>query len=439
MATDFTQLRRDFKDMLTEYSNRSDGNVVYEFINPNQDEATEQKAIREGINPVLINVREKDQIKQQKAYLGAVVSYGDRREVIPLIQPGSAMEYSLTTSVKKMTVENKPVIGFVEGHGETPLNAMVQVLQALYVLYDVEPVNLADSALHLGKYKTLVIIGPKDSIPPDQLVKLDDFLALGRNIYVAFNRVEGNLQTASGTAVSTGLEEWLGQKGIRVNPDFVIDQSCGSVMVNQQQGHLTFQSSMRFPYLPVITNFAETPATKGLTNVLLQFASSIDYTGSGDLVYTPLATSSVKSGRESAPLYFDITRNWQQSDFPLSQLTVCARLSGKISGNAVSSIIVVSDADFPVNGEGRGARELQGDNLNFIVNAIDWLSDDTGLIELRSREVTARPLDPMEDGKKALIKYLNFLLPLLLIIGYGLFRWQYRRNLRIKRMNENYF
>jgi ABC-type uncharacterized transport system involved in gliding motility auxiliary subunit len=72
------------------------------------------------------------------------------------------------------------------------------------------------------------------------------------------------------------------------------------------------------------------------------------------------------------------------------------------------------------------------------VNAIDWLSDDTGLIDLRSKGVASRPLDQMEDGKKAMLKYFNFLLPIILIIVVGLVRWQYRRNLRMKRMNENY-
>jgi gliding-associated putative ABC transporter substrate-binding component GldG len=439
LPAEFSQLRRDFKEMLIEYSNRSGGNIVFEFINPNKDEATEQKAIQEGINPVLINVREKDQVKQQKAYMGAVVQYGDKKEVIPFIQPGADMEYSLTTSIKKMTVEHKAKIGFLEGHGESSLNSMVQVLQALYVLYDVEPVNLKDSTGTLDQFKTLVIVNPQDSIPPDQFEKLDQFLASGKNIYIAMNRVNGDLRTATGTVINTGLESWLEQKGIRVNPNFIVDQNCGSVMVNQQQGYMTFQSSLRFPYLPVITKFAETPATKGLSSLLLQFASSIEYVPSNNKVsFTPLATTSEHSGTENPPVYFNINRNWQLKDFPLAGLTVCGLLSGQIVGNTTSRIIVVSDGDFPINGEGREARQIPPDNLNFMVNAVDWLSDDTGLIDLRTKEVTSRPLDQMSDDKKTFIKYLNFLLPVILIMGYGLFRWQYRRNLRIKRMNENY-
>ena len=439
LPNDFSRLRRDFKEELIEYSSRSNGKVLFEFINPNKDEATEQKAMQEGINPVLINVREKDQVKQQKAYLGAVVHYGDNKEVIPVIQPGAAMEYSLSTSIKKMSVDNKPKIAFLQGHNETSPNAMVQVMQSLSVLYDVEPVNLNDSAVRLDQYKTLVIVDPKDTIPEPHFRKLDEFLSSGKNIYIAMNRVNGNFQTASGTAVGTGLEKWLENKGVRVTPNFIVDQSCGSVMVNQQQGGMTFQSNLRFPYFPLITKFAPTPATQGLTSVLLQFASPIEFVAlNKEVTFTPLATTSEHSGTENPPLTFNISRNWQQKDFPLSNLTVCGLLSGKIAGNMPSRILVVSDGDFPVNGEGQQARQIPPDNLNFIVNAIDWISDDTGLIDLRTKEVNSRPLDQMDDGKKVLIKYLNFLLPIFLVIGVGIVRWQYRRNLRMKRMHEDF-
>ncbi|MDP1622843.1 MAG: Gldg family protein [Bacteroidales bacterium] len=435
----FAQLRRDFREELIEYSNRSNGKVMFEFINPNIDEAAEQKTMQEGVSPVLINVREKDQVKQQKAYMGAVVHYGDKKEVIPFIQAGSAMEYALSTSIKKMTVENKPKIGIIQGHGEASPNSMAQVMQSLSVLYDAEPVKLDEVSINLANYKTLVIINPHDSFPPFHLAKLDEFLAMGKNICIALNRVDGDLQTLSGTEIKTGLEVWLQGKGVMVNPNFIIDQNCGSVMVNQQQGYMTFQSNMRFPYLPLIAKFADHPVTKGLTSVLLQFASSIDFSSpGGDITFTPLASTSEKSGTENLPLTFNINRNWQPHEFPRSGLTVCALVSGKLSGNMTSRMIIISDGDFPINGEGQQARQIPADNLNLMVNSIDWLSDDTGLIDLRTKEVTSRPIDQMEDGKKAMLKYLNFLVPIFLILGIGLFRYQYRRNLRIKRMNENY-
>jgi len=73
-----------------------------------------------------------------------------------------------------------------------------------------------------------------------------------------------------------------------------------------------------------------------------------------------------------------------------------------------------------------------------MVNSIDWLSDDTGLIELRTKGVKQRPLDQVEDSNKAILKYFNFLFPILTIVLIGFFRIQYNRNLRMKRMEERY-
>ncbi|MBM3403975.1 MAG: hypothetical protein FJY10_03695 [Bacteroidetes bacterium] len=434
LPPDLTQLRRDFQEMLIEYQNRSGDKVVFEFINPNKEESLEKQAIENGINPVLINVREKDQLKQQKAYLGAVLQCGDKKDVIPLIRPGAAMEYSLSTSIKKLTVTHKPVIGFVEGHGEPSLNSMIQAMQALSVLYDVKPVKLEADFENLEDYKTLVILGPQDSIPPSSLQKLDAFLASGRDLFVGINRVSGNFQTTLGSELSTGLEKWLESKGLRVNPDFIIDQRCGQVMVSQQQGVMTFQSQVAFPYFPMITEFADNPATKGLSSVVLQFASSMDYTGTDPgTTFTTLATSSDMAGILTPPIYFNINNPWQETDFQSPRKTLAGVLNLK-----GARLFVISDGDFAVNGEGQQAREMPPDNINLLVNGIEWLSDDTGLIDLRSKEVVSRPLDQLKDGTRAWLKYINFLGPILLTILFGYFRWQYRRNQRMKRMADNY-
>jgi hypothetical protein len=73
-----------------------------------------------------------------------------------------------------------------------------------------------------------------------------------------------------------------------------------------------------------------------------------------------------------------------------------------------------------------------------MVNSIDWLSDETGLMALRTKGVTSRPLEQVEESRKTFLKYFNFLLPIVLIIGYGIFRFQHKRILRIKRMEADY-
>jgi ABC-type uncharacterized transport system involved in gliding motility auxiliary subunit len=101
-------------------------------------------------------------------------------------------------------------------------------------------------------------------------------------------------------------------------------------------------------------------------------------------------------------------------------------------------MVVIADGDFAINGIGQQARQQNPDNINLMVNSIDYLSDDTGLIELRTKGVTSRPIDEMEDSRKQFLKILNFSLPILLIIIIGIIRGQQQRNLRYKRMEEAY-
>ena len=96
-------------------------------------------------------------------------------------------------------------------------------------------------------------------------------------------------------------------------------------------------------------------------------------------------------------------------------------LEGPLAGNITSRMVVIGDGDFAINENGQ---QMNPDNINLLVNSIDWLSDDTGLIELRTKGVSSRPIKQMEDGTRSMIKWLNFLLPILLVLIYGIIRYQ---------------
>ena len=432
------QTKNEFKDILVEYASRSKGNILYEFVNPNKDQTTENEAIKAGVSSLMINVREKDQTVQKKAYLGAVVKYRGKSSVIPFIRPEESLEYVLSAAIKKLITKDKPTIGFIQGNGGPTLSAFQQASNELKVLYNVEQVNLTDST-NLTRYKTLCLIAPTDTISDGKFKILDKYLSNQGHLFLAINRVNGDLSKAMGTEVTTGVEKWLAKFGVKIDPSFVIDSRCANVSVRQQQGAFTFDTQIPFPYLPIISTFAKHPITKGLESVVLQFASPISFTGDTSKVkFQSLAYSSEKSGTENSPLYFNIQKKWGESDFTRPKLTVAALVEGKLSGDQKSKIVLISDGDFAVNGEGQQAHQVQPDNMNLMVNSIDWLSDDTGLIELRTKSVTSRPIKQMEDGTKIILKYMNFLLPILLIILYGIFRIQRNRVIRLKRMIDNY-
>ncbi len=440
LPPDVAKVKKDLKDMLIEYDNASGGKIVYQFINPNKDQQTEMEAQQAGIQPIMINVRERDQMKQQRAYLGAVLQYGSKKETIPFIQPGSAMEFALSSNIKKLVVKQKPKVAFLQGNGEPPLSDLQQLNQQLSILYDVETVKLTDTTQIPSSYKTLVVIAPADTVKPQYFKQLDDFLANGGRILVALNRVKGNLQNASGSSVSTGFENWLNKKGIDVEDEFLIDANAGNVMVRQQNGMFVMNTPVKFPYLPIITKFADHPITKGIESVMFPFVSPIKITSKDSSIHVVnLAVTSDKAGLEKPPVYFNVTKEWKRSDFPVSSLPVAVAVDGKLANNTYSKMVVFGDGDFATNGSGQSAQRLQADNVNLMANAIDWLSDDTGLIELRTKGISSRPIDPnLEQGTKTFLKYLNFLLPILLIIAFGIIRFQYRRKLKNKWMTTDY-
>jgi gliding-associated putative ABC transporter substrate-binding component GldG len=430
--------RSDFQDLLIEYANRSDEQIIYEFVNPNEKESIEQEATQNGIRPVLINVREKDQVKQQKAFLGAVVHLGDKKEVIPFIQPGAAMEYALSTAIKKISVDNKPKVGFISGHGEASISEMTEANQQLSILYQTVDVPLNDSTNIPQDIKTLALIRPMDSIPSSHLEKLDKFLAGGGRLMIAINRVQGDFRSLYGMPVHTGLEKWLKEKGVEVADNFLIDAQCGSVSVPQQFGGFTLQANISFPYIPVVGTFANHPISSGLESVMFEFASELKLVPDSARKITALAFTSEKSAALPAPQFFDINKEWSEGDFTNQHIPVAAAIEGTLSGNQVSRMVVVSDGDFPVNGPPQQQRRVQPDNINLFVNTIDWLSDDTGLIELRTRGAVSRPIRELDEGLKTTLKYGNFLLPIILIIGYGLIRAQRKRIERLKLIEETF-
>jgi len=429
-------LRRDLRDLLSEYVSVSKGMVAYEFIDPLKEPALEEKAKQEGVSTVDIGVRENDKYTQQKAFMGAVVQVGEQSEAIPVIQSSSGLEYSLTTAIKKLSVKEKPPVGFLQGHGEPSVNAMVQARQSLNILYQLEDVYLNDTTDALLKYNTLAIIGPTDSIPPGHLSQIDEFLKRGGSLLIAMNRVNADLNNSPmGIEITTGLESWLAKKGIHVENSFALDINCQVIQFGIQRGSFTEIRSAVFPYIFAAKDFSKHVVSGGLEQVLFKFASPISFSGDSMVKFTPLIKTSAKSTTEQAQTYFNLERQWKEQDFPMSGLTVAAAVEGPFNGGSPAKMIVIGDADFPLSQQGQQAIP---DNISLFVNSIDWLTDQTGLVSLRTKGATARPLDELTDGKRSFLKFLNFFLPLFFVVGYGIFRFQKNRIKRLKRKEVGY-
>ncbi|RZT97148.1 gliding-associated putative ABC transporter substrate-binding component GldG [Ancylomarina subtilis] len=432
LPPDISRTIRDFKHLLTEYNAHSKKRIEIEEVNPNSNEELEMKAIEVGIHPVPLEVREKDQVKVQKVFLGLVIQVGEKSETIPLIQPGIAMEYNLSTLIKRLTIQDKPKVGYVIGHGEPVLATLDQMTKELSVLYDLKTIDL-NTRMDLSEYKAIMILSPFEEIKPREFRRLDNYLATGGGIFVGIDRVNGILNHGIGVGVNTNLETWLEEKGILVEDAFIVDKKCSTVTV-QEKSYFSYPQQYNFPYLPLITEFSDHSITDGIEAMILQFASPLKYVGDSSLVYHELAWTSDMSGKLKAPVSFNIGQIWGPSDFLYPRQTVAAALHGPIVSEQEARLCVIGDGNFIVNGVGEQKITIQADNINFVANAIDWLSDDSGLMSLRTKGVQSRPLKELTDSKVLFIKYFNFLFPLLLVVILGLLQFRRRSKKRTRLM-----
>jgi gliding-associated putative ABC transporter substrate-binding component GldG len=422
LPTEFLPLRNDLRDLLLEYQNASREMVAFEFQDPAADPEREAAIEKLGVTPIPVPTREEDKMVLRKVYLSVLVQMGERHEIIPLLKPGSSIEFALSRAIIKLTRTRRQQIGLVQGHGEAVPASIPQALSELSVQYDVHPVHL--DSLAVDTYRTLVMLHPGDSIPMHHYQFLDRFLASGGRLFVALSRVQADFGRAEGYEVNRVPAAWLRTKGIFLPSAFVLDQHCGFIRVLQQtDSPRPVETRMDFPYFPVITKFSDHPVSQGMESVVLQLASPIYFRGDTLVRYTPLLHTSARTAIQPAPIRFSAGKEWTDRDFNAPPAVVAAAFEGPMGGSASARMVLVTNGSFPGNGVGDAAEEVIPDNIHLLTYSVDWLSDETGLTGLRSRTLPDRWLTPGTPGFRTLIKWANFLFPMLLMMSYGVFRW----------------
>ncbi len=302
----------------------------------------------------------------------------------------------------------------------------MQVEKMLLPNYDVTPIILPQES-NLLDYESLLIIAPTYQYNDLEMEQLDAFLDAGKNIFIALNRVNYASEINEGYKIDTRLEDWLMQKGLLVNSDFIIDSAADNVML-QKTG-----TAISFPYFPQITNFAPHPATKGINTIVLGYASSIEFMNKAGVTFTPLAKTSKVSGKKSLPMSIDFKHKWTQSDYLYPEQTIAAVIEGKLgkSKQKDAKIFLISDGDLVLDTK----RSLH--NHLFIVNVIDWLSDTYELVSIKQKGVMKKEKNE-ELHINNFTKYIYLFLPLLIIGGTALF-CSYRRKKHIDKLRTRTF
>jgi len=485
----FNATERQVRDLLAEYSAASNGQIIVRFVNPD-DEAEQEAARADGVRRVAHQKIEEDQVAVVEGYRGMVLRYLDQTRTIPVIQDTTGLEYIITSAIKELVGERKP-IGVVGGHGGPSLEQGLTSLRSVLSLYEVREVD-ATQEIDPG-IAALLVIGPQEPFSDQELRRIDQYVMRGGSLGVFGGAMAVDLGGQAGPAarpLSLRMDGVLGAWGVRLSSKLVADAQCSRAPM---AGPLGLQVLVPYPPIPVLQlqeAQREHPVMFRLASPMLPFVAPLVLgEAPANTKLTVLASSSQDSwamSGETISLAPRNPRDWQMST-DAGPFDLIVAVEGKLpsafaapinedDANAIPAP-PVAEKDVRVLVVGTGSfledafmppRPQQGDvqmnaALALALNAIDWLAADSDLIAIRAKTTEEPALDIPDsvlvaestalqaaeqgdeggveaalterraaieswDAKKLGYRWVNTLGVPFLVALFGLLRWRQRLN-----------
>jgi ABC-2 type transport system permease protein len=491
-------LKNATKEMLDEFRAYSP-NVEYEFINPSanpdkkQRESLYKQLVEKGITPKNQETGMENGVSEQVVFPGAIVTCKGRELTVQLMKDqkglspeqqinGSieALEYELSNVIRKLRMQTKPKIAFIEGQSEVDSLHTIDITSALSEYYRVERVTL-NGNIHalmdtlnkvsaITKYKAIIIARPDSNFTEKDKFLIDQYIMHGGKVLWLVNPVNTSMDSLKRNTFTFAipsphkLEDMLFKYGVRINPNVLMDMQCARIPlnVNYNKGEPKFKF-LPFVFFPLIgpTPSDNHPIVKNLDLIEFRFVSGIDTISAKGIKKTILLHSSRYTRTMNTPVRISTSMAYMPPDerqFRNSFQPVAVLLEGAFESNykdRISSaikqtkefgfleegrptkMIVISSGDIIANEVSRGQivplgydlymNQLFG-NKNFILNCMNYLCDDSGLISVRSREVKLRMMDRKKiKNEESQWKALNMILPVALILLFGVIRYYLRK------------
>jgi ABC-2 type transport system permease protein len=487
----FKRLRTATKDLLLDYKAYAGSKLTFEFVNPiegknqQQQEEVYNLLTSKGIEPTNLSVNTESGLSQKMIFPAAIVSANGKEIPVKLLQTRIGLnpeevlnnsiqnlEYAFSSAIKKVSTGGKPRVGFTEGNGELSDLQLQDAMKSLADGYEVGRINLTSLTLDgLQKLKVMVIAKPSIAFSELEKYKIDQFLMQGGKIIWTIDQVNADLdsirKSTSGEQLAyqnkLNLDDQLFTYGVRINYDLVGDMNCAQIPVSV--GQVGGQAQIQLvPWLfnPIIIPINSHPLVKNLEGIKTEFLNTIDTIEIKNVKKTVLLTTSPFNRELAAPTIISLDMIEDTPDpklFQSNPKAVCILLEGIFKSNFLNraipeginfnqntlgnskntKMLVFSDGDvfkngvsekdnsvFPL-GYDRYTQQTYG-NKTFLLNALDYLSDDSGLISLRSKEIKLRLLN---KGKlveeKTKWQLINTLVPLIMLILFGIFQHIYRK------------
>ncbi len=477
----FKRLSRSTKEMLDEFSIYTHGKLQYEFIDPfadaNKKKTNEivQELGTKGLQPTEVQTKKDDELSQKIIVPGAIFYYQGKEFPLNLLkqQFGDApeavinssielLEYEIANVLRNATQKSTKKIAFLDDHGELGQWEVADAENELKKFYEVKRIPLSSVPPSvLNEYAGIVIAKPTLPFSEFDKFKLDQFVMNGGKILWCVETQiaemdsigkETYFMTAS---YDTKLDDILFRYGVRVNSNLIQDAQCNAIpILSSMKNGMPQQKLLPWMFFPVAAPTASHPIVKNIDHVWFQFANSIDTTLNKQLKKTVLLHSSPYSRVVNAPVKVDLNLariNPDPSMFKTEGNYILALLlegpftsvfqyrNGAIPNQELpfkdhidkNKMIVVSDGDVIRNQRKKATGEVfplgydrfthqQFGNNRFVLNCMDYLCDDSGIIEVRGKEITLRLLNKAKvKAEKLQWQLINMIAPIVLILFFG--------------------
>ena len=429
--------------------------------------------IPQGLPPTVIHERtHKGQTAQTTVYPFALLSYKGKTAIVELLRNNRGLsgeenlnhsienlEFAFVEAIHTLTRDSVEKIAFLEGHGELSERDVFDLSQALSHYYQIDRGALGNETGVLDDYRVVIIADPQEPFSETDKYILDQYLMQGGRIMWVLNGVRFSsdyLSSQGKTPIAPldlHLNDMLFRYGVRVNPALVQDLQClpMPVDVSSDPQNPNWQP-MPWTYAPLLLTSQASPITRNVMQVSATMASCIDFVGGEDGIRkeTLLATSS-NSKVTNTPAEVDLNMfEGSESAFQYAFIPVAASLEGVFASlyahllppedvilhaplrkQSEQTKQIVVAAGSTIRNEWQQGQPLplgydrytqtQFGNRDFMVNAVLYLTDDTGWMALRQKQVTLRLLNDQRAREQRIgAQIISIILPLIVLAAVAI-------------------
>ncbi len=452
---------------------------------------------RLGLSPMNVKAQSKEGESRAEQYIypGALVTYHGRATAIDFLQGQSAvdginslnnaealLEYKLSGTIHKLTQDTVPWVGYLVGNGESMSYNVYDLVNTLKASYNFRFVPIDEVGMIPDVFKAMLIVKPTQPFTDMQKLKIDQYIMHGGkvmwlidNLYAEYDSLQRSQTDFVAFERGLNIDDQLFRYGVRVNTDLVLDLNSDQLpSVVGNVGGKPQMELLPWPYFPLLVNTNGHPIAKNLDYVVSQFPSSIDTVKAGDVKKTILLSTSgqAKTLPSPAKVTLQVLKTKEDYDsYVKKDVPVAVLLEGKFNslfanrlttqmrdtlslyqmpflsaGGGDGKMIVASDGNIALNevsqkqGPLTMGRNLytgyQYANKDFMVNSIEYLTDNSGILQTRSKDFTLRLLDKTKvEEQRGLWQVITIVVPVVLIVLFGIIyqylqRRRYRSTLR---------